>query len=73
MTLFDVETGEVVGRFLDLGAVHNGIAHADKDLLDLLQNLVHRMLMSHRDLLAGNGDIDRFGGKAGFQSTCLQL
>ena len=61
MALFDVQLREVVGGLLDLRAVDDLIAHADEDLLDLLQHAVHRVLVAHFHGLAGNGDIHGLG------------
>ena len=57
VTLFDVQTGEVVACKLPLGTVNHLIAETDKDVLDLLQHHVHRMLMTQRHAIAGDGDI----------------
>ena len=73
MPLLDVQAGEVIAGLLDLRAVDNRIAHADEDLLDLLQHLVHRVLMPHREFLAGDGHVDGLRRKALFQRGGLQL
>ena len=67
MTLFDVQTGEVVGGVLDLGAVDNGVAHAHEDVLDFLQDHVHGMLVAQLHGVAGDGDVDGLSGQLGLQ------
>ena len=71
MTLFDIQTGEVVVGQLNLGAVHHLIAQTHENLLDLLQNLIHGMLMADGNFLAGNGHIDGFAGQLGLQSGAV--
>ena len=67
MTFLDIQTSKVVACQLHLGTVHNLIAHADEHILDLLQNLVHGMLMAHSDRLAGDGHIDGLACQLCFQ------
>ena len=68
MALFDVQPCEVVVRQLHLRAFNNLVAHAHKGVLDLLEHLVHRMLMAHAVALAGDGHVDGLGGELCLQS-----
>ena len=54
----DVELGEVVFRLLDFGAVENFKAHADEDVLDLVEDVVHRVLVPQRTGLARQRDVN---------------
>ena len=63
MALFNVQPGEVVAGQLHLGALHHLIAQSHEDVFDLLEHLVHGMLMADGDLVPGDGDIHGLGGK----------
>ena len=77
MAFLNVQTGEVIVGIFHFGAVHNGVTHANKNVLDLLQHHVHGMLMAHLDGVAGNGHIDGLGGQLGLQhlgtNSCLGI
>ena len=68
-----VELIEVICCKLDLGAVEHGKAHADEYLLNFVKRLVHRVLVAEPDILARNGDIDRFKLKACLKSGGFEL
>ena len=63
MPLFDVELGEVILGKLDLAVLENLKAHADKNVLDLVEHLIHWVL--HADLLlpARDGNIHGLGSE----------
>ena len=52
-----VELGEVVVLGLHLGAVEDLKAHVEEDLLDLVQDGVHGVLVAESHFLAGDGDV----------------
>ena len=60
MALLDVELGEVILSQFNLGAVNYIKAHADKDVLDLVKNIVHGVLVTYSLLYAGQSDVDSF-------------
>ena len=61
MSFLDVQPGEVVVRQLNLRSFHHLIAKANEYVLDLLQDLIHGMLMANRHCRPGNGHIHCFG------------
>ena len=67
MPLLNIQAGEVVTCQLHLRAVHHGVAHAHKDVLDLLQHHIHGMLVPQRDGLTGNGHVHGFRLQLCFQ------
>ena len=73
VTLLGVELVEVIACKLDLGTVKHGEAHADENVLDLVQRLIHRVLVTEADLLAGNGDVKRLKLQTGLKSRRLKL
>ena len=56
--LVDVQLGEVILLPLHLRAVHDLKAHADEDVLDLIQDVVHGVLVPQLGLPAGQGHVD---------------
>ena len=52
MPLVDVELGEVIVRQLDLGTVEYLKAHADENVLYLVKDVVHGVLVTHAVRLA---------------------
>ena len=73
MALPGVEAIEVQLRQFHLGAVHDGKAHADEDVLQLVQGNVHGMLMAQGHRLAGDGHVQSLIPQAALQSSGLQL
>ena len=71
--LAGVEPVEVQLGQLHLGAVQHGEAHADEDVLELVQGDIHGVPVAHRHGLAGNGDVQRLGLQPGLQRLGLQL
>ncbi len=71
--LLNVQPGEVVVRQLHLGTVHHLIAQAHEDLLDLLQNLVHGVLVAQGHGFAGDGHVDGLGGQLGLQNGGVDI
>lgn len=61
MALLDVELREVVLGKLDLAVFENFKAHADEDVLDLVEHLIHRVLHADLFLLAGDGHVHGLG------------
>ena len=59
VTLVDVQLREVVVGQLHLGAVDDLKAHADEDVLDLVEDVVHRVLVPDDRALARQGDVHR--------------
>ena len=57
VSLFHVELGEVVLGKLHFAVFEDLKAHADEDVLDLVEHLIHRVLHADLFLLAGNGDV----------------
>ena len=64
VALVDVQLGEVILRQLHLRAVHNFKAHAHKNVLDLVQHVVHGVLVAQ---------VHRFPGQSHVQSLVFQL
>ena len=73
MALVGVQTVEVVNRLLDLGAVVDLEAHADEDVLELVYDDVHGVLVAAFDSLAGQGDIQGLGLELCFQRGLFKL
>ena len=61
MALLDVELREVVLGKFDLAVFENFKAHADEDVLDLVEHLIHRVLHADLFLLAGDGHVHGLG------------
>ena len=61
MALAGVELGEVIFGLFDLGAFEDLEAHADEDVLDLIEHDIHRVLVAELRRLAGHGHIERLG------------
>ena len=61
MVLRGVQRGEVVVGGLDVGAVLDGVAEADEDVLDLLADLGDKVLGAQRELTAGQRDVGGVG------------
>ena len=61
MPLLHIELGEVVFGKLDLAILENFKAHADEDVLDLVEHLIHRVLFADLRLRAGDGDVHGLG------------
>ena len=61
VAFLNVQPGEVVVRQLNLRPFHHLIAKADKHVLDLLQDLIHGMLVANCHSGTGNCDIHSFG------------
>ena len=75
MALVNVQLGEVIVGQLHFRAVHDLKAHADEDLLDLVKNVVHGVLVADGLFFAGQAHVQRLvpqfflqqrGGKLGF-------
>ena len=60
MAFVDVQLREVIFRKLDLGAVEYLKAHADEYILELVEDVVHRVLVPHTDILARKRHVDGF-------------
>ena len=73
MSLLRIELVEVVLGQLHLRAVQHGEAHADEDVLDLIQGQVHGVLVSQLHLAAGDGHIHSLVLQALLQGLGLQL
>ena len=73
VALLGVEAVEVELGQLHLGAVQHGEAHADEDVLELIQGDIHGVPVAHRHGLAGDSDIQRLGLQPGLQRLGLQL
>ena len=73
MSVQAVELGEVVVGGLDLAVLENFKAHADEDVLDLIEHLIHRVLFADLHSLAGDGDVHRLGLELHLQRFCGQL
>ena len=56
----DVQLREVIFRKLDLGAVEYLKAHADEYILELVEDVVHRVLVPHAYILARQRHVDGF-------------
>ena len=63
MALVDVQLREVILRKLDLRAVEYLKAHADEYILELVKDIVHRVLVTHADILARQRHVDGFALK----------
>ena len=61
VVLRGVQRGEVVVGGLDVGAVLDGVAEADEDVLDLLADLGDKVLGAERELTAGQRDVGGVG------------
>ncbi len=72
MALFRVQTIEVVGGKLDLGALGDGEAHADEDLLGLADDLVQGMRTADADLFARHGNVRGLGGETHLERLFAQ-
>ena len=68
-----IELGEVVALQLHLRAVHHVKAHADEDLLHLIEDDGHGMLVAQRHLGAGHGHVQRLGAELQVQGLGGQL
>ena len=73
VTLFNIQPGEIVVCQLHLRAVYHLVAQTDKNIFDLLEYLIHGVLMADGDLLAGNGYIDGLGGQLGLQNRRVDV
>ena len=73
VALLGVEPVEVQLRQLHLRAVQHGEAHADEDLLHLLQCGVHGVAAADLDHLAGDGHVHRLRPQLGGQGGGLHL
>ena len=67
VSLFNIQPGKVVVRQLHLGALYHLVAHAHKGILDLLEHLVHGVLMADVEFLPGNGHVNGLRGQLGLQ------
>ena len=72
VALLGVELVEVVLGQLHLGAVQHGEAHADEDVLQLVQGQVHGVLVAQLGGFSGDGHIHRLGLQARLQGLGLQ-
>ena len=59
----DVQAVKIVIGKLDLRTVHNGKAHTDEDINDLIEHGVDDVLFAERDLFAGHRHVERFGAE----------
>ena len=69
MSLVDVELGEVIVGKLDLGAVHDLKAHSDEDILYLVEDIVHGVLVAESLFLAGERHVHRLVLKLFFHES----
>ena len=60
MTVGCVQLGEVIVGEFDLLIVQNIKAHSDKDVFNLIEYVVHGMLVANGNFLAGNGHVHGF-------------
>src|SRR3954454_19013035 len=68
-----VESREVVVVELDLRALHDPVAEAAEDVLDLAHRANQEVPRPHRDGRgAGQGDVHGVGGQAGFEAGSLE-
>ena len=72
MIFISVQAVKIIRRFLDLGAVVNLEAHADEDVLELVNDDVHGVLVPAVDALAGQRDVQRLGCEPGLQRGLLE-
>ena len=72
MALAGVELVKVIGGQLHLGAVQHGEAHADEDLLQLVQGDVHGVPVAQLGGLSGDGHVHRLGLQPLLQGLGLQ-
>ena len=73
MVLGDIQLGEVIVGKLDLRAVEDLEAHGDKNILGLVERLVHRMPVTQLDRGSGDGHVDGLGLQSGLHGLLLQL
>ena len=64
VALAGVELGEVVFGLFDLGAFEDLKAHADEDVLNLVEHDVHRVLVAELRRFSGHGHVERLGLEA---------
>ena len=73
VVLCDIQLGEVIVGKLDLRAVENLEAHGDKNILGLVERLVHRMPVTQLDGGSGDGHVDGLGLQSGLHGLFFQL
>ena len=73
MALLSIESVKIVLGQLHLRAVQHSKAHADEDVLDLIQGDIHGMAVTGLVGLAGDGHIQGLSGQTVLQGLCLQL
>ena len=73
MAFLGVEAVEVELSQLHLGAVQHGEAHADEDLLDLIQGDIHGVAVALLHGLAGDGDVQGLSLQTVLQGLGFQL
>ena len=67
-----VKLGEVILGLLDLRAFEDLKAHADEDVLDLVEHDVHRVLVAELRRFAGHGHIERLGLEAHLEHARIE-
>ena len=67
-----VELGEVILGLLDLRTFEDLEAHADEDVLDLVEHDVHRVLVTELRRFAGHGHIERLGLEAHLEHARIE-
>ena len=73
MVLGDIQLGEVIVGKLDLRAVEDLEAHGDKNILGLVERLVHRMPVTQLDRGSGDGHVDGLGLQSGLHGLFFQF
>ena len=73
MGFVDIELGKVIVGQLDLRAVDDLKAHADEDILDLVEDVVHRVLVAQALRLRRQRDVHGFGLESALQKLFRQL
>ena len=73
MAFLDIQLVKVVFGLLHLGPVDDLKAHAHEDVLDLVENVVHRVLVSDAHILGGQGHVDGLQLQLLLHHRALQL
>ena len=73
VVLGDIQLGEVIVGKLDLRAVEDLEAHGDKNILGLVERLVHRMPVTQLDRGSGDGHVDGLGLQSGLHGLFFQF
>ena len=73
MSLVDVEFGKVIIGKLDLRTVDDLEAHADEDVLDLVEDIVHRVLVAEPLRFCRQRNVDRLAHEFLFEPFAGQF